>query len=383
MLACVPACIAFAAEVIAEGRAPIIGGDIEGARQAAVKRALGWAATSSSAFVSTQAKLERGAVSETTHLRATACTSDARIVSERIHEGEISVAVATTINSGSECSTACEAEYLNTLVVTGIALEHPEQLLRNESSSIAYVTGNDIARAARATGRVLTVEAESSFPYVSPDRAPRFRPASSNEESIISELARTKHAQYLVSGVWRDLSRHKVGGVLGVGSIEQRNLVIEVFLHDGATGDLLAAKLFARRATGEVTLPAFPGIDRPEFRRTDIGREWVKLFAEIGHWLGQQSACMPFIARVIRTEGDRITVDAGATSRLTDGTELRIHRILRPAVKDRSGALLGSEKLVGARLKLRNVYPAFSIGEFAEADFERPRVAPDDLLYLQ
>jgi hypothetical protein len=89
------------------------------------------------------------------------------------------------------------------------------------------------------------------------------------------------------------------------------------------------------------------------------------------------------MARVMKTEGRALQIDAGAESRMNTGDTLTLH-LLRPPppVLDLSGRLLGRENQVRATVLLRAVYPAFSIAELVEAP-DGLRVHPGDLIYAQ
>ena len=71
---------AWAQEVVVEGQAPIRNGDMGQARDLALQRALGLAAASGSARISSVAQSQPGSVQDSTRIAASACTKSSRVI---------------------------------------------------------------------------------------------------------------------------------------------------------------------------------------------------------------------------------------------------------------------------------------------------------------
>lgn len=359
------------------GSAPIVRGDVGAARDLAFKRALGIAASSGHAAITNQAQFQRGELDETTHVVSYSCTRDARIIGERIANNEIALEVSVTLDSGSACPSQCQVEYTNKLIVAGFAMAYPEHLETGESSNINFIATEDLARALRQGKRIRVDTAESVFPYVSAEKAPELEPYGASKNSPFAMLASKTRSQYIVTGVWRDFSLRRQMIVR-----EARMLMVDIFIHDGGNGALLAHRQFGRTATGDVRTSTKLPFGSPRFYRTDLGEAWTQLFADIASWVFAETSCLPFIARVVKVDGKNIVLDAGADSGLSVGATLRLHR-WKPAniVNNETGGI-EQEKSLGIRFQVSSLYPSFAIAEPAESRFSF-QVQPGDLLFLK
>jgi hypothetical protein len=234
---------------------------------------------------------------------------------------------------------------------------------------------------------VLSVFDDQMFPYATPARAPipDLRPDS--RETPFVRLARERQAQYVLSGIYRGFGLDSgLDSGLGKKSLTQRkrHIEIEAFLHDGANGAVLARRRFQTELSGSVRSGSFsvnnlPTIGTLAFRQTPLGSAWTALIGDIARWAEREGSCLPFIARVMKTEGRLLQIDAGAESRMNPGDTLILHILREPPVFDLSPRLLGQEKQVRATVRLRAVYPAFSIAEVLEAQ-DGLQINPGDLI---
>ncbi len=360
-----------------EGQALIRNGDMGQARELALQRALGQAAASGSARISSVAQSQPGTVQDSTRLAATACTKSSRILGESINGEQLTLNVAVTLDQAPDCTPRCQPGYTNKVVVTGIAMEFPEQIERKETSTIVYATAIELARKLKNQNHLLVDHDEGMFPYSSPARAPEPFLLPGDKESRFVSLAKSRRAQYVISGIYRDFAIRREWL-----AFSKRVIVIDIYIHDGANGTLLAQRRFSRTASGDVTLKTSPPIGSEVFYATDLGRAWGALLDEIAIWTTDNAACLPFIARVLKVESGQIFLDMGAEAGIATGNTLRLHTLKEPPVMTSTGLLLGQEKQLGIKLNLKSVYPGFSIAEVAEVGFSL-KIRPGDLLYLQ
>ncbi|MDR1647956.1 MAG: hypothetical protein LBR88_07990 [Zoogloeaceae bacterium] len=389
---------ARAAEVTVEGRALIGPQGLAAARDVATRRALARAAESHSARVSAQSHMREGTIIETAQVNALACTQATTPLAEQVDGEELMVTLRVEVGAcdaawenEADHAPACEKAYLNRLVVTGFAFEFPEQLTeerdgrllpRVNQQRVEALTATELARALERGGQVRAVFDGNMFPYASPSRAPLLHlPAGSVEMPIVA-LARARQAQYILSGVYREFGLEKTL------SRQERLIEIEAFVHDGANGAVLARQRFQTEVSGStwlgggISLRNTPTIGTRAFQKTPFGQKWTALIGDIARWAGAQASCLPFIARIMKVEGRLLQLDAGAESRMNPGDTLTLHILREPPVFDLSTRLLGQEKQVRATVRIRAVYPAFSIAELLEAPKEL-EVHPGDFVYTQ
>ncbi len=371
---------ASADDLVVEGSAPVIGGDLGQARELATRRALARAAELKSASISSSSLVRPDAVYDSVQLRSSACTENAQPVSERVQGNELTVALSVTVSEGAGCLPTCRGAYTNRLLVTGFAMEFPEQKLKTEAGRPSQASAVELSRKIKQRRRLLSDFSSSAFPYVSPSRAPEPNLAPGDTETQFSSLSKNFRAQYILSGVYRDF------GLKGWSwSPSARRIEIEAFLHDGVNGEVLAKNSFVREAEGSVLLTPKPSIGTDEFYKTDFGKVWGALLEDIAAWAEAQAACLPFSARVLKVAGNQIHIDSGAESGLAAGDTLNLHNWKEPPIHGMNGLVLGKEKKIHASASIRAVYPRFSVIEISEiskfpAGLE---VKPGDVLYAQ
>jgi Flagellar assembly protein T, middle domain/Flagellar assembly protein T, N-terminal domain len=369
--------LASANELVVEGSALIVGGDVGQARELATRRALARAAELKGANVNSSSLVRPEAVYDSIQLSASACTENAESVSEQVQDNELTVALTVTVREGHECQPSCKGVYTNRILVTGFAMEFPEQKLVSENVRLSQLTAVELSRKIKRRRHLLSDFSDTAFPYVSPARAPEPYLAPSDNETQFSSLAKNFRAQYVLSGVYRDFG---LKGPLGLPVA--RRIEIEAFLHDGVNGEVLAQHNFVRETIGFVLLSPTPTIGSDAFYKTRLGKAWGSLLEEMAAWVETQAACLPFSARVLKVSGKQMQIDGGAESKLSPGDTLNVHHWIEPPVYGINGLTLGKEKKIQASASIRAVYPRFSVIEINDLP-AGAEIKAGDILYVQ
>lgn len=366
----------YAKELIVEGTAVIKDGDIGQAREIARERAFGLVAESGVSVINAATESRPGSLIERVSVESSICVDSSRVVGETIADGQLHLKLAVDIRSGGLCLPKCRPAYANKMIVAGIPLEFPQQLERGESSTVAYATSVELSRKIRHRDQIPVEAAETIFPYASPGRLPELLWRPGVPEAPIAEVTRRHRAQYVLAGVYRDFTRSR--RFLN----EERQIVIEAVIHDGANGAVLASRRFTARAEGDVALRDSPAIGSAAFYATDLGRSWGELIDDVANWATETANCLPFFARILKIERNKILLDAGVEHRIANGDIFRVQTWRDESINTSDGTPIGREKLLGGKFAVTAVYPRFSIAELAETGFNSPP-RPGDLLYLQ
>ncbi len=239
---------ASAAETVVEGSALIRNGDTGQARELATRRALARATEYKSARVNAQTVVHPDAVLDSIQVKASGCTENAEELSERISGDELTVVMRVTVQDQATCPLTCRGAYINRLLVTGFDVEYLSQLHGGEGL-LSNRTAVELSKKIAKHGRLLSDHDSTAFPYVSAAKAPEPNLSPNDLESPFSTLARNSRAQYVLSGIYRDISLR--GSLWGNST---RRIEIEVFLHDGVNGEVLARRSFLREASGSVMI---------------------------------------------------------------------------------------------------------------------------------
>lgn len=373
LLALVACCTPLkAAEVTVEGSAVIGAAGIGAAREEATRRALARAAEFHGARVSSRAVVESGVLQESVQVAADACTGRSEQTGEKVAGKELTVSLRVEVAEREECRRECLVSYRNRLLVAAFALEYPEQKQLDESARLAGATALALARRIEQRGRLPAVAADTHFPYRSPTRAPLLR-----DPAAVAELLAGHGGQYLLSGVYRDL------GVAGPWVDRKRRVQIEAFLHDPVSGQLLARQLFEREAGGRAEISGKASIGTAAFAATEFGQVWGALLDEIAQWAENHAACLPFIARVVKTgakNAKTLHIDAGSEAGLNPGDVLLLQTWKNGEIATPAGVTLGRERGAAVQAVVREVYPRFSLVELREKPANLS-VSPGDVLY--
>ena len=373
---CAAVSVASAAEIVVEASAPIRNGDIGQAREMASRRALANAAESKSARVSAQSVVNQDAVFNTVQVRASGCTENAERLSERVSGDELTVVMSVDVKDDSSCYATCRGNYINRLLITGFDVEFPGQLHGGESLVMSR-TAVELAKKIVRRGRLLADFDGTEFPYISPAKAPEAKLTHKDTETPFAVMARNHRAQYVLSGIYRDISLGEFPW-----ASQNRRIETEVFIHDGVNGEVLAKETFVREAIGLAMIRNSPEFGSPEFYAGDFGRAWGGLLDEISAWAEAQVSCLPFVARVLEVHGNLVHIDGGAESGLSNGDTLTIHSWKEPPVRSVTYLPLGKEKSVRSSASVRAVYPRFSVIQILDAP-ARFKVSAGDVLYAQ
>ena len=370
--------VCSARDIVTTGSAPVRNGDVGQARELAFRRAMALAAESESATVNSQSVVRPGLVLESTQLRASACTGGSQLIKEAVIDGELTVTLSVNVLSPEACPAVCQSSYVNKIVITDFRFEFPEQLYASEKENLKYKTAGEVARSIRKGQRLLVEFDAMNFPYTSPTSAPEPYMRKAETETPFARIARSHRGQYVLSGVYRD-----IGVRVDHWNRQVRRIEVEAFLHDGANGALLDRRTFAAEAPGMVVLSDNTPLGSPGFYQSDFGKVWGSVLDKIARWTEERVTCLPFIARVIKIEGDYVYIDAGAESGLSAGDTLNLHAWRKSDIRNVENMHLGAEKDFRASASLKSIYPQFSVLQIVQKLNSSKDVRVGDLVYSQ
>jgi hypothetical protein len=244
--------------------------------------------------------------------------------------------------------------YKKKIVVTPFHLRRSPQL--DDVDDIATRLPQELLRRMTGTGKFLG----KSSPYViSPGAS-----GPSADTAAVRRIATMYEGQFVVSGEIVDASNFEKPAFYGLVDKKARRIEIEFFVHDGLTGVLIAR----RKATVEQVGTQRIGRDKPfasaSFAQTPFGGAILRALDEGIAGIMQDLAPLPFMAKVVQVQGERIFIDAGSTSAVTPGDQLVIYR-LDPRQQVYGGdpvAPLGTVESAVGTLGIVQVQPGFAIG---------------------
>ncbi|MGM0766479.1 MAG: flagellar assembly protein T N-terminal domain-containing protein [Pseudomonadota bacterium] len=368
------------------GHATIHDGDLEAGREKARKAALRDVALQYEARISSHDTVENGVLTESRlEVASSARARDARIIDEYRRGDLLRVTVRADMSEGSSCGAGEAANLKKRVAVTGFPILYPDQARVGRISDAGEILPQQLQASLRDTNRLQVYGATTSRLFQDLLNAPTQQNFDNSLSNVI-QVAREMDVQFVVTGVIRDLgvSDPSAWGTSvlnrmqrGVGLANQnRRFVADMIVFDGFSG----APVYQQRFTAEAQWDAGPGassgFDSAGFQETAYGQAVGDVMTDMSSAVQDALACQPFITRVTRVDGNRVTLASGATAGLRPGDELNLYRSQRFF-----DSLGGTPELSDSqtRVTLRNVHPDFSNGEIplsgGEINIQRDDVA--------
>lgn len=352
------------------GHANISGNDLESARTEARNAAVRDLALQHEARVSARDTMENGALTDSrVSLDTRGRVQNVSIIDEHRSGNLLRVTVRGEVASGAaECSSGKGGRLSKRVAVTGFPVLYPEQTQSGQIGDAGEVLPQQLLQGLRETGSLQVLSATRSRLYSDLMNAPTTQ-KSDNRLTNVTQLAREMGAQFVVTGVIRDLGLTDASAwgssILdkmqrGVGMADQRRrFVAEVVMLDGFSGSPVFQQRFEATAKWNAKPGQSAGFGSPGFRKTEYGKAVAGTVTEMKKAVAEALSCQPFMTRITRVEGNKVTLDSGATAGLRPGDELHLYRSARYF-----DSLGGTPELSDSqvRVTLNSVHPDFSSG---------------------
>lgn len=361
----------WAAPVEAEGSAAIDTGGVELARQVAIRDALRQASLAAGASVEGASVMKNGRLLESSRVRGVGQIANFSVINEWRDGDLLHVLIrAETGRAAGGCTGMSGADRWNYRKKIGVTRFHVANSLQvDDITDIWDGFPLELLRRLENTGRFLPINKSPSLAALQP--AP---PDTVANRELVAQLADRDGSQFVISGVILD-----AGYPFGQGTPDKRRLEVEIFVHDGLTGAVIARHRLGQSTAGQVIV----GRDKPfasaAFLATDFGKIVDRTMNSLTNAIQADLDCLPFTARIVRTEGTRVFLDAGATSAIAPGDKLVVYarNRLRPVSELGSNEVDGVPERPVATVAIAQVQPLFAIGEVSGGGGKNPVQAGD------
>lgn len=361
----------YAAKVEVEGAALIDAGGLDKARQLAVEDGLRKAEDLAGVDVSaTSIRTPEGEVRENSRFRAMGTASNPTIIREW-REGDTLYVRLNAEITPADPHPHKSPSYRKKIAVTQFHVAQPLQVQDLDNIWDGYPLA--LLRRLDESGLFLPIHTAASSALgklaLPLDRA-------QNRETV-RLLAEQSGAQIVLSGFIHDAGATMPSGILPkflpsaivpkslANDPGSRRIEVEIFLHDGITGALIAHFRAHETATGNPVV----GRDKPfgsaAFFSTPFGSAVAQLLDRQSRFITDELGNLPFNAKIIRVEGNLLFFDAGGTSGVAAGDKFMLYTLspLTETMEPGSNRLLGITEKPAAGLTVRQVQPLFSLGE--------------------
>jgi len=185
-------------------------------------------------------------------------------------------------------------------------------------------------------------------------------------------IAEKTGAQIILSGQIRDF--HVEEGFFQ----NKRQLEIEIYLHDGISGTRIARHRFSETVPNANYFKESQALfSNAGFYKTIFGNVVDKVINSQVEFIQEDLKQIPFSARILRVNGQKIFFDAGTASLINIGDMLMTFRLETDPLNSNNGRYLGFLETPVASLSVEQVQPQFAVGK---VEIKNAKLSVGDLI---
>ena len=381
----------LALSIVAEGSALIHNQDISSAKHQALRNASQQALLQAGAHISSAQTLDQGVIRiDNLRIRTLGSLSNVRVIDEQVKGERLWLRIRADVTAEQSCALGeAHTRYTKSAAIAAFPLLNRSQAALGNLYAAEQQLPHALTKVLNSAGVLRAMNSSQLSVNPSPTTAASYQ----QDQGPITESLpsfRELDVQFIVSGVIRDLSpydptRHDEQAILKVlydqfdfrGRQRLRNFAIDVFIHDGFTGTLLFSRSYRSAGYWDAEDTDQVGFYTPAFLKTDYGQNVRTLLGQVSQEINQQLQCEPFRARIVRTQANQLTFNAGSVVGIQPGDQFRL---LRKSIfydtLDQSHVRLEDTQ---ATVIVNEVQPRFSVANM-DTDAVVLNIQQDDIL---
>jgi hypothetical protein len=352
--------LAQARLIEAEGNALITEAGIGAARQQAVKDAIRQAALQAGAQVTTSSMIsESVVVADNVKVRATGVVKDVVILDEWRNDDEdiyyVVIRAYVEEDTNGEMQQSLDSGYRRKVAVTQFAVSDRSQIV--DMPGIETALPQELMRRLTLDQKIIGVDGTQ---YLVPESSKSYDGLGQTPRQLIVQLADRLGAQFIVTGTIRDMgiTKHPLW-------VQLRHVELETQLWDGISGTIISQERV--NASVRQGLPfIFPTkgpVLNDKFFAAPIGKQIHLLLNALTKAIAGSVHRLPFMARVIKSEGTTIYFDVGAISQIKVGDVFMAYKLAAEPLLDANQQLFfGYEETPASSIVIKKVQPRFAVG---------------------
>ncbi len=337
--------------VEAEGSAQIKNGAIGSARELAVQNAIKQAMIQSNVQVATSTLISSNAlVADSSRFRSYGKVKDVVVLSEWVDSDYLFVRIRAEVDGSGSGKHKPSSRYRKKLAALQFHIEDRRHTA--DLANVEFEWPREILRMLENGGLVLAVDGTkyNLYSYLQHGQG-------ITDKEVIIKIADNLDCQFVLFGVVRDMS------VDSRFLSHQRKLEIDTYLYDGVTGAMIARHRFSDHVAGEGYNLASNRFATEGFYRTKLGSTIRRVMSRQVALISDDLEQLPFVARVLRTEGNMVFFNAGGLAQVQPGDTLMSYRLANEALIDpEKGHFFGYPEEPVATLLVKQVQPLFAVG---------------------
>lgn len=331
------ATVSLAAQVEVTGQAVITGAQSL-AREQAIEDALAQASLRNGVEVSSVQLMSSGMMTkDEVQVRSKGEVRNVEILWENAKDGIYQVAIRADVKSLSLCPANHNQTYRKSVAIAGFGMAHPDQASVGQLQNVERDMPRALLNTFNNRGGLHALDATGISLYADPRRAPVSHTAQRRLTSSVA-LAKNLGAQYVISGVIRDMSMigdneyepssaNEWLSLVGLDTKPNaRQFVVEIFVHDGLSGALLFQRGYATQGKWNLANNKSVGFASPKFWQAPYGKKVRNLMTQLVDEVNETLRCQPFMARIVKAKGKRLHIEASAGAGIRPGDKFKVYR---------------------------------------------------------
>lgn len=319
-----------------EGQAAI-SGSVNVARQQALEDAMKQAGLRADAHVVSTQMMSKGLIEEDSlRIDSEARIKDVEVLWEGSEDGFYKVAIRADVESQSMCKNT-DNGFRKAVAVTGFALASPKQATLGRLQNIEQDVARVLINSFNDGGQMHALDASHIGLYANPSMAPVHQNQQQHLTTSV-RLAQDLGAQYIVSGVIRGMDTVsdikdeyiEADRWLSLAGFEdekaQRQFAMDVYVHDGFSGALIFSNSYATKGEWNMSRMNQSGFASPAFWKSGYGQSVRKVLKGAIADVSMSLRCQPFMAKIIKTDGKRLHIEALAGAGIRPGDRFQVYR---------------------------------------------------------
>lgn len=342
-----------AATIEVEGTAVITSAGTERARLKAINDAKMQASLQIAAQVQTSIRVGKSSSIDSSRIQAVGAIGKTSVLREWQDDEIFHVVIAVdTEQLPVQATTA--VGYKKKLTVTPFHLQASRQAF--DLNDIAVELPRELLRRFDHSHQFL---AKSSQYYISQEAQ-----GPSQDNHAVKRMANMHGSQFVISGEVLNTSVSEEDRLLGFLTKKKRLFEIEIYLHDGFSGALLARHRLGQAAEGDVMIGRDIPFSSQQFFKTAYGHVIDKVIDDAVELLSRDMEKFPFSTKIIRVMDDKIYINAGSTSFIAPGDTLTVYQSgrtlpINSSLRQYDDA--GTEENLVGTIRVVQVQPLFAI----------------------
>lgn len=331
--------LVHAVVIEAEGQAIITNNDLKSAREAAIQDATQQASMHAAVYVSSNQVVRDGILEiDNMQISTLGKVTNIEILDERISGNFLNIRIKADVLVDAGCSNGVSNTYKKSIAVAAFPLVNINHAKLGNLHNTPIALPTQIAQQINNTENLIAYNANRINFYPQPAQAATTKLSDGALSSMLSNLNQLE-VNYVVSGVVRDMTMvdprtHAEKNYFidlynrldYLSKKHLRSFSIDLFVHDGFTGDLLFQNNYQTAGLWNLDPTIKTEFGGASFVKQDYGMKVKELQQQITKELSEKLTCEPFTARINRVDDNNIWISAGAAQGLKRGDKLTVYR---------------------------------------------------------